>query len=412
MHPPSGLFSFVLSNFRNDLPAYASFVRRLAYTVGASGEPKAISQLIRNATTTTQNQQAWQGQALEGLAQGLENKKTPASIPVADTKLLISTFFDHPSGAVRQSAMHLLKVTSSKDEKIIKDAIGKAVTMVSDKNLSEDKRAAATDFIALRDPLPYTQLLTQLVTPKEPLSIQLAALRTLSDVQDTSVCNFILAQWPVLTPEVRDATVKSFLTSDERMSSLLNAIESGGIQPSELNFHRKVHLMNQPNEELRVKAIAIFTENNNDEVNAAYQQALELKGNGEAGQLIYQKQCALCHQIRGKGGVTFGPDLATIHNWSKEAILANILAPNQSISSGYDLWNVTLNSGESIQGIIASETPGAITLRSSGSPEKTIRREDIKAIKALTTSAMPSGLDKLINIQEMADLLAYLKANK
>jgi putative heme-binding domain-containing protein len=113
-----------------------------------------------------------------------------------------------------------------------------------------------------------------------------------------------------------------------------------------------------------------------------------------------------------KNGVTFGPDLATIHNWSKEAILANILAPNQSISSGYDMWNVTLNSGESIQGIIASETPGAITLRSSGSPEKTIRRQDIKDIQALTMSAMPSGLDKLISIQEMADLLAYLKENK
>jgi len=86
--------------------------------------------------------------------------------------------------------------------------------------------------------------------------------------------------------------------------------------------------------------------------------------------------------------------------------------PSLSISSGYDLWTVELKNGESIQGIIATETPGAITLRNNGSAEKTIKREDIKSLKALNMSAMPSGLDKLISIQQMADLLAFLKKNK
>lgn len=408
----SDMLTVVLKNYKNDVAAYASLVRRLASMIGASGESGDISRLIQNATAGTA-QTGWHGQALEGLAQGLENKKTRLAIPESDARILVSAFFNNPSAAVRKSAMHLLKVAEVKDEKLIKGAVEKAAVIAGDHHQPEERRAESTDFISLRDPSLYAKLLTQLITPKEPLSIQLASLRALSEVQDTAVYSFILSQWPVLTPEVRDAAVKSFLTSDERMSLLLNSIERGVIQTSEINWHRKVALMNnQSNDMLRNKAIAIFTENNNDEVNAAYQQALELKGNSETGLLIYQKQCSLCHQIRGKGGVTLGPDLGTIHNWSKEAILANILAPNQSISSGYDLWDVTLNSGESIQGIIASETPGAITLRSSGSPEKTISRQDIKAIKALTMSAMPSGLDKLISVQEMADLLAYLKENK
>ncbi len=409
----SSLLSVVLQNFNKDIPAYASLVRRLTSMIGAAGESKSISQLIRSATATGKDDASgWQGQALEGLAQGLENKKMPAAISDADSKILINSFFDHVSPSVRRAAMHLLKVTGIKNETVAKGAIEKAAAIVKDQNQSEDKRAEAIDFISLRDPSPYAPLLTKLITPTEALSIQLASLRTLSGVRDTSVSRFILTQWPVLTPEVRDATVKSFLLSDQRMSVLLDAIEQRTIQTSEISWHRKVTLMNQSNDILRKKAIVLFTENNNNEVNAAYKKALELKGDGVAGQLIYQKQCALCHQIRGKGGVTLGPDLGTVHNWSKEAILANILAPNQSISSGYDLWNVTLNSGESIQGLIASETPGAITLRNSGSPEKTIRRQDIKSIKALTMSAMPSGLDKLISVEEMADLLAYLKENK
>jgi putative heme-binding domain-containing protein len=44
--------------------------------------------------------------------------------------------------------------------------------------------------------------------------------------------------------------------------------------------------------------------------------------------------------------------------------------------------------------------------------EKTINRNDIKSLKALNMSIMPTGLDKQIDQQQMADLLAFLKQNK
>ena len=92
--------------------------------------------------------------------------------------------------------------------------------------------------------------------------------------------------------------------------------------------------------------------------------------------------------------------------------MANTLAPNLSISSGFDLWSVELINGESMQGIIASETPGALTLRNTGALDKTINRRDIKSLKALNMSIMPTGLEKQISQQHMADLLAFLKQNK
>jgi putative heme-binding domain-containing protein len=192
---------------------------------------------------------------------------------------------------------------------------------------------------------------------------------------------------------------------------LLRAIETGRIQSSEVSWGRKVGLMVNSDEVLRNKARQLFTKTNDDEINRTYRAALEKKGDAIKGKNIYQQQCALCHQVRGKIGVTLGPDLGTIHNWSKDAILSNILAPNQSISSGYELWDVALNNGESIQGIIASETPGAITLRNVGTAEKTISRQDIKSIEALSMSIMTEGLEKQISVDEMADLLAFLKSN-
>jgi putative heme-binding domain-containing protein len=111
-------------------------------------------------------------------------------------------------------------------------------------------------------------------------------------------------------------------------------------------------------------------------------------------------------------GVAFGPDLGTVHNWQPASIMSNILDPNQSISDGYDLWEVALNTGEPVQGIIASETPNALTLRQANGQVTTIARPDIKSLKALGQSAMPTGLDKGISQQEMADLLAFLRLGK
>jgi putative heme-binding domain-containing protein len=70
---------------------------------------------------------------------------------------------------------------------------------------------------------------------------------------------------------------------------------------------------------------------------------------------------------------------------------------------------VTLINGESVQGIIATETPTALTLRHANGQVTTIARQNIKSLKALGLSAMPTGLEKQMNKQQMADLLAFLR---
>ncbi|MEO5602735.1 MAG: hypothetical protein ABIR06_17575 [Cyclobacteriaceae bacterium] len=86
----------------------------------------------------------------------------------------------------------------------------------------------------------------------------------------------------------------------------------------------------------------------------------------------------------------------------------NILDPNQSISHGFDLWNIVQTNGESLQGVITAETPSTITLRSANGQVATLSREEMASQNALHMSAMPSGLEKDITQEDMADLLAFL----
>jgi putative heme-binding domain-containing protein len=383
--------------------------------IGASESNSAIKQLVQKATRSQDESDAgWQAPLLEGLALGLKTKKQPGVIGSDEETMLVKTFFEHPSGKIRNAAFSVIKVTGVKNATLKNKAMQNALSFAQDKNQSADKRVESINFISLGNPPSKAGLMQQLINPGELSSIQLAAVHTLSSIPDTTVSVFLIRQWPKLTPEIQNEAINTFLVNDARIALLLDALQKGIIQTSTIGWNRSVRLMAQKNLPLREKARELLTKNEKDrtKVNAEYQPALSLKGNAEKGKNVYAKNCSVCHQVRGTMGVNFGPDLGTIHNWSAQAIMANILAPDLSISSGYDLWSVDLNNGENFQGIISSETATSITMINAGRETKTINRSDIKNLKALNMSSMPVGLEKQISHQQMADLLAFLRDNK
>ena len=421
--PPSQiapLLKVVLNNYRTDVPEYASLVQKLTRMVGTSGSQVDIDKLIKQSTSLVVNKQnAWQGPMLDGLALGLDSRKSklPESISLfdGDQSLLVSTFFNHPTLEVRQAALEMLRVIGLKDESLKNKSIQRVLKIATNRSLSDKSRTESINFIALTDPSPHSTVLKQLIVPQEQPIIQLAALKILNKIPTTTLSEYVIKQWPVLTPEIREAAIGTFLGKDkqDRIELLLTAIETNKIQASSVSFGRSVGLMQNTDENLRNRARKLFTKDDEEgkKVNKEYKKALELQGNATNGNAVFIQNCAICHQVRGKIGVEFGPDMGTVHNWTREDIMANILDPNLSISSGYDLWEVELKNGELAQGIISSETSTALTLRNNGKLDKTINRQDIKSIKSLNASAMPSGFEKKINKQEMADLLAFLRKN-
>lgn len=407
----ASLLNVVLDSFHLDVPAYASLVRRLSAMTAGSEKTAVIHQLILKAVSG--KPAGWQAPLLEGLAQGLKNQKSNAAFK-GEQDLLTNTFFGNPSADLRNASLALLKAIGTQDDATKKAAIKKAVSIAGDVRQPEENRVEAIHFMALGNPAPYTDLLEKLISPREQASIQVAALGTLSVIPDTTVSQYLLRQWTNLTPEIQGEAMNTFLIDTARIALLLDAIEAGRVQASSVGWQRSVSLMAQQNLKLREKARRLLTKSDEDRVNVnkEYQQALTLPGDTGKGKNVFVQNCAICHQIRGSMGISFGPDLGTIHNWSADAIMANILAPNLSISSGFDLWEVVLKNGDTFQGIISSETATAITLKNVNREVRTVNRTDIKSLKALNMSSMPNGLEKQINQQQMADLLTFLRQNK
>ena len=63
-----------------------------------------------------------------------------------------------------------------------------------------------------------------------------------------------------------------------------------------------------------------------------------------------------------------------------------------------------------IEGVMSAQTPSTITIRHEAGRDDVIRRTDIKRLRVLNLSAMPADLDQQITVEQMADLLRFLKS--
>lgn len=137
-------------------------------------------------------------------------------------------------------------------------------------------------------------------------------------------------------------------------------------------------------------------------------EVAKLQGDAKRGEAVFQKACMACHQLGGQG-VEVGPDLATVAAKPVEQILEAIFDPNRAVELRNAATQITQTDGSLLVGLIAAETPGAITLKLPGGVEMPVPRARIRETRTLSTSLMPEGLESVVSTQDAADLLARLR---
>ncbi len=139
-----------------------------------------------------------------------------------------------------------------------------------------------------------------------------------------------------------------------------------------------------------------------------FQPALSLPGDGQKGAEHFSRLCLNCHYVQGRGQ-RVGPDLSGISSRPPETLLTDILDPNRAVSPDYITWELTTVDGETVTGLLASETETRITVRHAGAPDEALSRSRIREMKATGRSLMPVGIEAGLSVQDVADILAFLR---
>jgi putative membrane-bound dehydrogenase-like protein len=122
--------------------------------------------------------------------------------------------------------------------------------------------------------------------------------------------------------------------------------------------------------------------------------------------------CSACHQLGYKGG-NIGPDLSKIGAIRSDRDLLEAIAfPNASFVRSYEPVVVTTSAGVTHSGVRRDENDGELTIFKSATEKVRLKSQDVETVAPGQVSIMPSGLAQQLSVQEIADLVAFLKSAK
>jgi putative heme-binding domain-containing protein len=297
-----------------------------------------------------------------------------------------------------------------KDPKFVEKYLAAAKGIASDGSALPFARRSALQILAFLRRSEDSPTVLKFLLPSQPESVQLSASSAVAEYGQPTLVATALKSWNQYQVSTRRQLLAAATRSNTNASVLIDALKSNELSPAEIDpFLRQSLLRNASStarEDLekllgspvsadRVATIEKFT------------PALKLTGNREHGRALFEKSCAQCHTFREFTGKV-GPNLAGIAARPKEALLVDILDPSRQVPSEFLSYSVQTNDGDSLTGLLASESSSSVTLRRPNLPDEIIPRSRISNLQAGRTSLMPDGLDAGLTINDMADILQYL----
>jgi putative membrane-bound dehydrogenase-like protein len=370
------------ATFRAGAPG-RTFLSTLAGQIGAANRQEDVAAVLRALDALTEEDKALTRDIVRALAARL------------------------PAAAREQLA-------GGKTGQVLAELLGEARQTAADAKRSVKDRAAAVRALGLAPFAEVRDLFAGLLGPRQPPPVQAAALETLGRFDQPEVAGLVLGAWPALSPQLRATAAETVFSRPVWLHAFLDAVEKGAVGRGDVEPARIALLQSYPDEKVRQRASSIFAGSKlskRAEVVAAYQKALLLKGEPTRGKAIFHKECSACHRLEGVGEEV-GADLSAVRDRGSEAVLLNILDPNREVLPKYLSYVLVNKGGKVITGLITAESATSLTLRRADGTGETVLRNEIAALNSTGQSFMPEGLEKLIDMQGMADLLAYLSSIK
>jgi putative membrane-bound dehydrogenase-like protein len=136
---------------------------------------------------------------------------------------------------------------------------------------------------------------------------------------------------------------------------------------------------------------------------------IQLTGDAARGRMTAAR-CQVCHSIAG-AGAELGPAL---DGWGRgkaaDVIARAIVQPNAEIAQGYEGTEIRTKDGTTIQGLILKDGD-PLMMRSMGGLTQIIPADRVASRRRLFTSLMMSGAQLGLTAQDVADVIAFLRAN-
>jgi hypothetical protein len=410
------VFPFLLSQDVRDQkpsPRRLSVVERVAEHVARGADASVVGKALVQLPAAQPEVAA---AALAGMARGWPKGTAAALGP--DAEAAIASLVDTLPAASQGLLVTLVQHTGSRALDAQIGRISEALFAEMDRAESADANRAesAERLVTLRpaDPAVVEAILSRVGGRSSPeLSAGLVAAVGKSTAAEAAPA--ILDTLAALTPQVREAAVRTVLANREWAAKLVERLEKGTVSLGDIPIVDRAKLTEHPDRGVRDRAKKILAAGGGLP-NADRQKVIDeilpvVRAGGDAGhgKLVFREQCGKCHMHSGEGG-RVGPELTGMAVHPAHELLIHILDPNRSVEGNYRAYTVSTEDGRVVTGLLASESKTAIEVVDAEGKRVAIQRDEIDTFQPSPNSLMPVGFEKQIKPEGFADLLAFLTA--
>ncbi|HAV65548.1 MAG TPA: dehydrogenase, partial [Verrucomicrobiales bacterium] len=343
--------------------------------------------------------------ALEGLIEGQRGK---ALIPAAGAVDIVARLSSDADMKVASLAQQLGTLWG--DARALKASLA----LLNNNSAPQADRIAAIKSASQQKSDDTRAALMQLMGSAAADALKTEAVRALMVVGVDATGPKLLEQWDGFTPAVRRAVAELATTRWQWKWPFLGAVEAGKINRMEVPPTVIRTFATSKDDTERAKATQLFGKFNQTpaekEKLIAEKRRIVLSGKPDLakGHETAKTACRVCHKLHGEGA-DIGPDLTGVGRSTLDALLANVITPNQIIGAGYENVVVETKDGRSLSGRLVEETDSRIKLVNLGPTEFVIGKEDIKTRTVSEMSLMPEGLENLPD-EDFRDMIWYILA--
>jgi putative membrane-bound dehydrogenase-like protein len=402
---------------RADLPAAER--AELERQLGSFAQAAPIQQLLAARLQDASALPAARRSSLQAMAwSNLKEKDVPPAWVAALATVLEGEPANVPLRAPAIATIRAVPMARNKAEDLRNRLLGIAADARNPDGLRLDALAAVPGGLVKPDETLYRFLIERLdrgqTVATRTTAADVLARAGLTTDQLSRLADALRSAGPVEVDRLLTAFDQS---SDEAVGlKLIKVLGESSALSSLRSDALKAHLAKY-GPEVRNQAEALYARLN---VDAAKQKArLEQlvttlsAGDIRRGQLVFHSEkaaCYSCHAIGYRGG-NVGPDLTKIGSVRADRdLLEAIVFPSASFVRSFEPVAVATQDGKVYNGLIRGETADELVLATGVNQEARIARRDIEELRPGTVSVMPAGLDQQLTPQELADLVAFLKA--
>jgi putative heme-binding domain-containing protein len=345
--------------------------------------------------------------SLDGLVKGQEGGVIK---PVKDVSASLTKWRSSSNADVRKHAQTLAVMWG--DEAAVKEMIA----VLHDGSKSEKERITVLQSLQKVKTDTVREAVKQLLTGNTggtPVLL-VAAIRAAADLGGDEFIAPLIQQSASKDFSVRNAAIEALSNRDTWTKALLNAISEQKVSASGFPAPVRRALATHKDKAIRDLAYEVLGawQDSSEDVKSLIAQKKQACLTGEPdlanGKLLFTATCMVCHEFHG-GGQKVGPDLIGSGRSNLDALLANVIDPNQIIGNGYENITVSTKDGRTLAGRIVEDTPGHVKLLGAGGAAQIVPRDQIATLTNTKQSLMPMGFGNLPDAA-FRDLIWYILA--